>query len=63
MSYKLLTALGPYAPAFHRLIDTIEAERAFFPYDPEMLDFDLPENQVEEKREVVEYFASFGVTV
>jgi hypothetical protein len=63
MSYKLLTALGPYAPAFHHFIDTMEAERAFFPYDPEMLDFDLPENKVEERREVVEYFASFGVTV
>jgi hypothetical protein len=44
-----------------RIFDRIEIDKAFLPYYPEMLDFDLAENLPAERLETTEYFNHFGV--
>lgn len=43
-----------------RIFDQCDHEAAFKPYWPEMLDFELPENKSEERREIEDYRAAFG---
>ncbi len=43
-----------------RLFDRIDHDFAFLPYYPEMLDFELPENEAAETREIVDYRRAFG---
>ena len=41
------------------LFDRLDIDGAALPYWPEMLDFDLPENEAAEKLEIEAYLATF----
>ena len=47
------------AQEIYNLLDTLEHQRAFLPYWPEMLYFDFDENKAAERIEIEEYLATF----
>jgi len=49
------------ANEFRKVVaEILERRDAFQPFSPEMLDFNLPENEQAGKEEVIAYYSSFG---
>jgi hypothetical protein len=46
-----------------RFFDRHEDGLAFLPWHPELLDFDLAENKLDEICEIIDYYAAFGIDV
>ena len=59
MMRQMPPAIRDDSERLNNLFDRIAIEMASLPYYPEMLDFDLHENDAAEQREIVEYLTAF----